>query len=60
MRTPKESATIVAKSINKINSLTQGVYGEEKLEVVKNVCESYDINANHIIKVGEFNFNKPK
>lgn len=60
MRTGKEIATIVAKAISKINNLTKGVYAEEKLEVIKNVCESYNINANHIIKVGEFNFNKPK
>ncbi len=60
MRTGKETATIVAKAISKINSLTKGVYGEEKVEVITNVCESYDISISHILTVGDFNFNKPK
>jgi len=60
MRTPKESATIVAKTINKINSVTKGVYGKEKLEVIHNVCNQYKINANHILTVGDFTFQLPK
>lgn len=60
MRTPKESATLVAKAIKKINSLTKNVYGNEKKEVIHNVCKHYEVSEKHILNVGAFFFNEPK
>ena len=60
MRTPKQSAEIIAKTISKINQLTDGVYGDEKREVIHNVCKINDINEEHILTVGGFHFQLPK
>ena len=54
MRTGKESATLVFKVISKINQMTVGVSGEEKIEVISNICIKYDINIEHILTVGEY------
>lgn len=60
MRTAKESSIRVAEVIKKINQLTKGTYEEEKVEIITNICESYDMSISHIMNVGDFNFNKPK
>ena len=34
--------------------MTVGVSGEEKIEVISNICIKYDINIEHILTVGEY------